>query len=236
VSPFPLHAPPLVPDRDEARELLAAELAQPQYLDPDSWFQRLWRRLLNWVDLPDIGASSLTFWQGALLALLAAAVVAVLLLAIAGPLRRDRRRQTGALFDDADQTAKDLRAEAEALAGAGEWAQAALQRFRALVRSLCERAIVYETPGLTAHEAVGQAVERLEDLVTPLWTGADRFDALAYGGRPGSQEWYEAMVTLDADVAAARPSRPATAQEILDQADQPGTRVTAAAPEAEAAP
>ncbi|MDR1512439.1 MAG: DUF4129 domain-containing protein [Propionibacteriaceae bacterium] len=224
----PPTTPPLTPTADEARRQLQEELLKPEYLQPQDWLDEGLDRLIDWLNGADLPAVNPPAIVGPIVAGLILAGVAAVLFSIFGPTRR-RRPATGLMADE-DRTAVELRAEADSLAGNGEWATAILQRFRGVVRALSERAIILETPGMTAHEASAQASERLPDLAARLGGGADVFDAIAYGGRPGSPERYRAMVELDDAVAAAKPVQ-ATAHAMAEAVDQPGTRVTHSEPE-----
>ena len=114
-----------------------------------------------------------------------------------GPLRTERRRR--AVFAEAtDQDAAGLRAQAVQLAEAADWDAAVLALFRALVRSLSERGIIAEFPGMTAREASSRAAERLPDLAERLTRAATVFDSVAYGHNPGSAEQYRDLLALDA--------------------------------------
>ena len=75
----------------------------------------------------------------------------VVALVIAGrPRLRQRSRVTGAvLADDDGRSAAELRALAEAAAARGDWDEALVERFRALVRALDERTILTVSPGTT---------------------------------------------------------------------------------------
>jgi hypothetical protein len=222
-------SPPLTPTADEARRQLQEEVLKPEYLQVQEWWNQLLDRLVDWLGVRTLTAAlNAPTAVGVVVAVVVLAGLVAILLAIRNSARR--RRPEAGLMEGEERTATDLRAEAESLAGNGEWATAILQRFRGIVRALSERAIILETPGMTAHEAAAQAAERLPDLAARLGGGADVFDAIAYGGRPGSPERYRAMVELDDAVAAAKPVQ-ATAEAMAEAVDQPGTRVTRAEPE-----
>jgi hypothetical protein len=200
-------SPPLTPTADEARHQLELELAKPEYLDTKSWLARLFERLLDWLSGLDGPGWSASDWVALAITggVLAAVVCAIGY--IAGPLRRERKLASAGVLAGEDRTAAELRDDAAQLAGRGAWAEAILQRFRAIVRALSERVIVHETPGMTAHEAALQAAARLPALAAGLVEGAGVFDAIAYGGRPGTEAQYEAMADLDGRVAQTRPER-----------------------------
>jgi hypothetical protein len=200
----------LTPGADEARRLLEQELSKPEYLNPQGWFSELLDRLLDWL-VGDRRIPAMADGQATAL------VVGVVLLVVAigvtvwvflGPLRSGSRRRGEVFGADETRTAGELRADAARLAANDEWGQATLQCFRALVRSLDERAIIEPNPGLTALEAAERAGHRLPDVAARLIGAAEVFDGLAYGGRPGSADQYRTMLALDTEVAALRPSLP----------------------------
>lgn len=198
-------SPPLTPDADDARRQLADELSKPIYADVQNWLMEQFRKLMEWLVGNPTSSNSLTSGQLTAITITVVAIALVAVWAVMGPVRADRRRRS-AVFADEERSAADLREEAERLAAADNWAGATMGVFRAMVRSLSERAIVEEFPGMTAHEAVGLAVRRLPALAVDLARAADVFDALAYGRRAGSPEQYRAMLALDAEVGRSRPT------------------------------
>ncbi|MCA0295097.1 MAG: DUF4129 domain-containing protein [Actinobacteria bacterium] len=203
-------SPPLTPGADEARRMLEQELSKPEYLNPQGWLEELVNRLFDWLvgdrritPMNDGQATSLT--------------VAVVLLVVAvgvgiwvflGPLGASRRRPREVFASEDARTSGELRADSARLASDGRWGPATLQRFRAMVRALDERAIIEPNPGLTALEAAGRAALRLPTVAERLTVAAGVFDGLAYGGRSGSAEQYRVMAALDEEVAALRPTLP----------------------------
>ncbi len=203
-------SPPLTPGADEARLLLEQELSKPEYLNPQGWLSDLLDRLLNWL----VGDRRVpTMDDGQATALIVGVVLLVVAVGVAlwvflGPLGSGRLRSGEVFGDDETRTAAEMRADAVRLAEAEEWGPATQQCFRAMVRSLDERAIIEPNPGLTALEAARRAAERLPSVAGRLTDAAAVFDGLAYGGRPGSAEHYRTMQALDADVAGLRPTLP----------------------------
>src|SRR5690606_17249434 len=110
-------------------------------------------------------------------------VVVVVALLVAGPVRRARlaRRDPVAVLGDDVRSAAELRAAADSLAAQQRWSEAVLERFRAITRSLEDRTILDDRPGLTAHEAAGQAGARLPSCAGDLAAAARLFDAVCYG-------------------------------------------------------
>jgi Domain of unknown function (DUF4129) len=198
----PVAQVPVQPDAEQGRAWARAELAGPEYEHPS-----LVRRALAWLidrllDLPLPHGSGTaitgTLVVGALVALLAWAVRRA-----GGPLGR-RRSAPEAVFDDAPRSAAWHRAAADAAAAAGDLRTAVLERFRAVVRELEERAVVAEQPGRTAGEAAQAAASRLPALGERLTVGARIFDDVRYGGRPATAAMDDALRDLDAALRAER--------------------------------
>ena len=108
---------------------------------------------------------------------------------VAGPVRArvaGRPRPWSSSGDDA-RTAAELRAAADAAAARGDWSTAVLERFRAVVRSLEERALLDDRPGRTAHEAAEAAAARLPARAAELRRAARLFDDVCYGARRGGR-------------------------------------------------
>jgi len=202
---------PVDPDAPTARRWAVEELADPVYQTGDSLLTRLWNWLLGLFDEASRQQVDLR------LALVGALVVLAAVLAIAfwvaGPVRLRRRAATARAVLDADdvRTAVQLEAAADAAAARGEWAAAVLERFRSVVRSLEERAVLDERPGRTAHEATVEAGARLADVAAELGAAGRLFDGVAYGDEPAAERddvWLRAVA---ARVREARPSRVAGA-------------------------
>lgn len=186
-APRPM-SPPLDPSADEARQWAVDELSKAIYTQGPSlveriltWLTQLWERLMLG------GASGAVLLPILILALVAAIVTAALLLG--GPVRRRRLRAGGdsaVVLDDDDRGTQALSRSADAAAEAGDYAVAVLERFRAIVRSLDERAILTDRRGRTAHEASTEAGTRLPDQAADLARAGALFDAVCYGSaRPG---------------------------------------------------
>ncbi|MGZ4625583.1 MAG: DUF4129 domain-containing protein [Kineosporiaceae bacterium] len=195
---------PVQPDAAQGRAWARAELARPGYDHPG-----LVRRALAWLlervadlPLPHGTGSALT---GAALLVALAAVVAWAVRQAGSPLASGRR-PTGDVFADAVLTAADHRAAADRAAAAGDLRTAVLERFRAAVRELEERAIVAEQPGRTAGEAAAAAAAQLPELAGALAAAARTFDDVRYGGRPATSAMDAALRELDARLRAQRPA------------------------------
>ena len=198
-------AVPVTPDADEARRWARDELADEVYRHAEPG---LVERALAWllerlqeVELPE-GPGSRVLLVGLLLLLAAGVVVA---LALAGPVRLTARRHDQPVFGDVVRSAEEHRREADAHAAAGRWADAVRERFRAVVRSLEERALLSPSPGRTADEVALEAARVLPDVAAELGAAARTFDDVRYGGRPATSEHDAALRRLDQAVSAARP-------------------------------
>ena len=139
--------------RDEARLRARAELADPSYdADPS-----LLERVVAWVleqlgRLVDASAGvSPGAWVGLGL-LLAMLLLGVLVVRHqVGPLARSARRGDQ-VFGSRARRAVEHRVAADEAAKQGDWARAVVERYRAVVRGLEERAVLDPRPGRTADD------------------------------------------------------------------------------------
>ncbi|HEY0216470.1 MAG TPA: DUF4129 domain-containing protein [Cellulomonas sp.] len=198
---------PVVPDADQARSWLQRELAEPVYHQRPSLLQRFLTWLGDLFDgmqgLPISGTTALLVVVGVLV------VVTLVAFWIAGPVRRSRRARGaagGVLDGDDGRSAAELRAAADAAATRGDWSGAVADRFRAVVRSLEERAVLDERPGVTAHEAVEAAGARLPEVVGDLRRAGRLFDDVVYGDVVAQERDDVVLREVDTHVAAARPT------------------------------
>ena len=197
---------PLVPSREQARGWAVRELADPAYARARPG---LLQRGVQWVldRLAEIGPDGVPDARIGLLAVLVAValIAAAVLLRIGRVRGPDRAARRAAVFAGTALTAAEHRRLADAAAARGNWAAAVRERFRAIVRSLEERAVLDERPGRTADEAARDAGRLLPALVADLAAGARLFDEITYGARPARAEHDGRLRALDADVLAARP-------------------------------
>jgi hypothetical protein len=191
-------APPLDPTREAARQWALVELSDAAYAQAQPGPVQ---RAVTWLldHLPTLngfgGPSQVT---ATVLLLLVLALVVVVVLLRTGRLRGPGAR-TGAraVFDQTGLSA----------AAAGRWADAVLERFRAVVRSLEERVVIDERPGRTAFEAATQAGRVLPDCSGDLLAGAEVFDEVVYGERTATAADDERLRALQTRLLAARRSR-----------------------------
>jgi hypothetical protein len=196
---------PVVPDAGTARRWATEELADPAYHEGPS----LLDRILEWLGSLFEGApDSLPLPPAAVVAGVVVVLLLVLLVAfrVAGPVRVVRRATSSVVvLGDDTRTADELRASADDAAARADWTAAVLDRFRAVIRSLEERAVLADSPGRTADEAAEATAARLPSLTADLRRAARLFDDVCYGKASvdaGVDTW---MRSLDAQVAAARP-------------------------------
>jgi hypothetical protein len=194
---------PVEPDAETARRWAMEELSKPAYQEHGpSWITRVWEwlgRLLDHLFSFDLGGN-----------VIAAIVVAVLIVGLiilavrltAGPVGRAfRNRRTHSVFEDDSRTSAQMRAAANAASERGEWDLAVLERFRAIIRSLEERDLISDRPGVTADEAALEAGGRFPDVVMEMMAGANLFDAVRYGHGVATRQDDEALRRLDASLS-----------------------------------
>ncbi|EYR62687.1 lipoprotein [Actinotalea ferrariae CF5-4] len=199
---------PVEPDAATARRWAEVELSDPAYQDRPNLLETVLRWLGDrFADL-QVTAADVDPRAAATLITVLGLVAAVVALVVAGPVRRARRdrRPSVDVFGDDTRTAAELRASADALAAAGDWSGAVLDRFRAVLRSLEERVVLDERPGRTAHEAAEEAGARLPGCAVDLTAAAVLFDDVCYGDAQADAADDVRLRDLDRRVAAERPA------------------------------
>ena len=195
---------PVVPDAETAREWAVRELADPIYHRGPSLLERFLEWVASLFDGAPTGLGLPPALVGGLVVVAVGLVVAVAFW-VAGPVRASRRAPVSAVvLGDDTRGADELRAAADAAAARGDWSTAVLERFRAVVRSLEERALLDDRPGRTAHEAAEAAGARLPARTADLRRAARLFDDVCYGHVPVDAAADGWLRTVDADVAASR--------------------------------
>lgn len=194
-------------DRDEARRLLEDELSGPEYQRQFSGpVREAVDRFLQWLQEGAVNLGVVDIPAGPLvvLLLLAAAVTVVLLVV------RPRLQRSG----DPDQqvdieagiTAAALRDRADRSAEAGNYDDAARDRFRALVRGAEERALLPRSTGRTATEIAEHLAGHFNEHGHQLRTAAELFNLSRYGRQRLSAQQYGQLRTLDATLQEAQPT------------------------------
>lgn len=208
-APLPRDVP-VEPDAAEAQRWAIEELEKSIYNTQPT----LWRRFLNWffglIDDLFSGTTSATSTVVVLVILAALIAAVVIVFLYRGRVRRNRpaaarANRSATLFDDA-RTSEDLWEDARAAAGRGEFTGACLDAYRGIVRSLDERVLLDETPGMTAHEAATAGTAIFPSLAVTWGWGGALFDALAYGDRQATAGDWESITAFAADVDRAEPA------------------------------
>ncbi len=194
---------PVTPDAETARQWAADELAKAPY-QPHG--ESLLDKILGWFNdvLTSLGnvGSGLGAGRAVLAIAIVGLIVAGVVFAIVGPVRRAQRRAREHLvFEDDARTAAAMRESSEKAAAGGLWHLAVLERYRAVIRSLEERDLIPERPGMTAHEAATETARRFPDVRHLVGYASDVFDGVRYGSRDATAEDYEKMVSLDRALA-----------------------------------
>lgn len=212
-------SPPLTPDEAEANRQLAEELAKAIYARPvQSWLDDLINRVSDWLNDSTNGGGVFTQDQLAVAGLVGVVLLAAIVWVVLSRLRSDRTKAKGLSLDGDKRTGLDFRQAAADQASRGAWSEACLTIFRAMVRSLSERVIIDEFPGMTAKEATDRASTRLPGLSSQLaWSGS-LFDSIAYGHRVGTAEHYQELLNLADVVDSTKPA------PLADAPEQPAIR------------
>ncbi|MDQ0663715.1 hypothetical protein QFZ35_002213 [Arthrobacter ulcerisalmonis] len=199
--------PPVLPDAGEARRWAAEELAKPEYRDAaPSWLDTLWRNFLDWLQSLDGSSGDAAPVPSPVIALVIAAIIAAAII-LARPRLHARARQAKDVFErETALAAADYRTRAEAAAAAAQWGDAVVDRFRALVRSAEDRAILDPQPGRTADEAARALSVPFVTESRRLALAAATFDGIRYGNRAAGGNDYREMAGLDTTLDAMKPA------------------------------
>ncbi len=124
-------------------------------------------------------------WVSTLIVVLVVAAGIALLILLLTRLSSARRVATPpslSVFTD-DRDADTLTRAADTAAAQADFTTAVVERFRAIIRSLDERGIIDEYPGMTALEAATLTHQALGEhgVVAALYEAAHLFDAVLYG-------------------------------------------------------
>jgi hypothetical protein len=164
----------------EQRRYHGAELPRP-FAGPLGWLGDRIEPLLDWIDSQgaEVPGGPLVLWMvlaaGVLLAAFTVTGTTIRRRALA--IERARRAALPATDDP-----RALEREAERAERDGDWERAVRLRFRAGLLRLDRRKVIVYRPSLTTGE-VARAVS------SPAFREVgDRFDAIAYGGRPAEQD------------------------------------------------
>lgn len=197
---------PVTPDAETARRWAERELADPIYhpaFNLLGWIMEKLNELLRGLN---DAAQSVTWVQ--VVATILAVVLVVVALYVAGPVRLRRaagRSGSHVVLGTDARSARVLRDAAARAAEVGDLDAAVLNGYRAIVRSLEERAVLAERPGRTAHEASVEAAARFPALAERLHRAGRLFDDVCYGHAPAVRSDHDELRALDGDIERARP-------------------------------
>lgn len=203
---------PVTVTSDQARQLAIHELSKPEYHrgpvpSPSTA-----------TPSPSPPAHANSSNHGLTIALI---VIAIILLVLAlllllrwlGRPRTSKKRKSddtkrGTAGDSADETltgAARHRRAAELAAGAGDWAEAIRERFRAVIATLDERGLLPERADRTADEAARDAGAILPAHGSILAAAARAFDEVEYGEYIGTPDAYAVISNVDELVRTEQP-------------------------------
>lgn len=197
--------PPVLPGAGEARRWAAEELAKPEYRDAaPSWLDTLWQNFLDWLRSLDGSGGDAASVPSPVIALVIAVIIAAAVILARPRLNARARRAQDVFARETALTAADYRNRAEAAASAGRWGDAVVDRFRAMVRSAEDRAILDPQAGRTADEAARALSVPFRAEALRLARAAATFDGIRYGNRAADSPDYQEMVALDGTLDAMR--------------------------------
>ncbi|WP_332760593.1 DUF4129 domain-containing protein [Pseudarthrobacter sp.] len=206
--------PPVLPGRDEARRWAEEELAKPEYRDAaPGWLDSVWADILDWLRSLDGGSGPDTTvaapWIGVAIAVLIGAAVV-----LARPRLNAKARRAGDVFDVGTAvSAEAYRGRAAAAAAAGNWSAAAVDCFRALVRTAEDRTLFDARPGRTADEVAHELATPFPSEAGHLTEAARTFDGIRYGNESAGQADYAAVRELDIALQSFTPESAALPAE-----------------------
>jgi hypothetical protein len=219
---------PVDPDDEQARRWLEEELGRGDtpYTEPE--VPQWWQDFLDWlrelfggsdVQVPTTGADTGGV-VGIILAVVLVVAALVVAFAIFGlPRLRRRSTVTGDLFgEDDDRSSREIRSAAQQAADAGDFTSAVVEVFRSLARDLAERGIVTAFPGTTAREFGRRAGDAFPETADRLDDAARVFDGVRYLGRSGTEDEWQRMSALAAELRAAKAPRGPRAEQALEAA------------------
>ena len=214
---------PATPDADEARRAAGRELSRPIYHDHHDLWDRLWSWIRGLFDADGMVPGAPPWVSTLIVVLVVAAGIALLILLLTriSSARRVVKPSLSVLTDDRD--AVTLTRAADEAAAQADFATAVVERFRAIIRSLDERGIIDEYPGMTALEAATLTHRALGEhrVVSPLYEAAHLFDAVLYGRVVSTSTQDQQMRELADQMA--RVSLPSGRALVGASAQDPGT-------------
>jgi hypothetical protein len=188
--------------RLRGQQLARRELARAIYRP--SLLTRLWHDITHWLSslVSTTAAGSPSWWGLILLAVALAAAVTVAMYWL-GPARVSRPGRSRPVLAGKPRSADEHRGDADRLAASGNYGEAIVERIRAIVVDLEAREILLRRPARTAMELAVEAGAAFPAEADGLTEAAQSFDAVRYGGRPGTEAGYRTIRDLDVRLKAA---------------------------------
>lgn len=200
----------LSPSNDEARDWARDALSGTSQGSDESPLARAGNGIGRWIGdrFADIIEAGKTI-PGIIAIVIVVALVALIIYTLRFVRRTPRVNESDesrrVLAGD-PASAKVLRARAEELLAAGNHNGAVREAMRALTRRSIERALLNDSPALTAHEVSIRLRPPFPDYAQRLAEAADLFDRVVYGHLPATAEQAHRILSLDADLQATRPA------------------------------
>lgn len=198
---------PVLPDDEQARQWASEELGKAVYQQAKpSLFDQIVTSFLQWLgslfeNLTGVGAN-----LGSVIITIGVLLLIGLAIWLIRPRLNRRRQQPEEVFDDGMLlTADQHRRSAADAAGQGDFGQAVLEQFRAIVRSAEERTVIEPQPGRTAAEVALQLESAFPAQRQRLQQAALMFNNIRYGDAAGSQAEFDQLLELDHGLLETRP-------------------------------
>jgi hypothetical protein len=188
--------------RLRGQQLARRELARGLYRP--SLLTRLWHDITHWLAslVSTTTAGSPSWWGVILLAVALAAAVTVAMYWL-GPARLSRPGRSRPVLAGTPRSADEHRGDADRLAASGNYADAIVERIRAIVVDLEAREILLRRTARTAMELAVEAGAAFPAEARELTDAAQSFNAVRYGGQPGTDAAYRTIRDLDVRLKAA---------------------------------
>lgn len=187
--------------RQELSKAIYHRTSDPLPVRAVKWFAHLIDRIfgatLKHAPAGDFGA----------LALIAIVAVVIALLIWRVGIPRRAATSDATLTGDSTLSAAAHRQLSIQAAEQADWLSAVIERMRAVANELEERGILVARAGRTASELAREAAVVVPAALDTLYTAADTFNAIVYGGRRATAAHLESIANADDAIRAAARSR-----------------------------
>jgi Domain of unknown function (DUF4129) len=203
---------------EEALERLETILARPefQFDTTASWWERLWSFVLEpvaaawawmWQTVAS-AASGREGWFGLVMVAVSAALLVAALVYLLRSIRmavRGESRLRAASRAERRERSDQLWQQAQALAAAGQWAEAARAAYLSALYALDEHAVLHVQSGLTNYEHATRLSREHPELGGAFAELVQRYDRLRYGHYQITPEVYAELTGLVSRARALSP-------------------------------